>query len=399
MDIFSREDLSGLLQDCGFPRVSLYLPTHWRWNDNEQDPIRLKNLLRRAEENLSAGGGAPAAVPSRRPRATSSDTPPWLEPAFRLSDDQLFWRRQGDGLALFLSPSGLKLWRLPLAFEEKVVVNDRFHIRPLLPLFLNDGIFHVLILDQKQSRLFRGSRHLFREVDLPSEVACMPNALPYDETANQLQLRGYPPTPRGRAGGVMAPARGGGVDNRRRKQEIGHYFEKLNDGVHQRLASEQGPLVLAGVEYLHGLYRRANTYTHLWPKGVMKNTEGMSSEELHKRAWSTVENHFAGAQQTAAERYKHFAGTARASHDIREIAPAAFQRRVEALFLAQEAPEQWGRFNTTAQTADLSKNRARGDEDLLDFAAAHTLMNGGAAFVVPREQVPDDSPAAALFRY
>jgi hypothetical protein len=40
-----------------------------------------------------------------------------------------------------------------------------------------------------------------------------------------------------------------------------------------------------------------------------------------------------------------------------------------------------------------------GDEDLLDFAAIHTLLNSGTVYAVAPEYVPDIRPLAAIFRY
>jgi len=40
-----------------------------------------------------------------------------------------------------------------------------------------------------------------------------------------------------------------------------------------------------------------------------------------------------------------------------------------------------------------------GDEDLLDFAAIHTLLNSGTVFATDLQNIPDDTPAAAVFRY
>jgi hypothetical protein len=39
------------------------------------------------------------------------------------------------------------------------------------------------------------------------------------------------------------------------------------------------------------------------------------------------------------------------------------------------------------------------DEDLLDFAAVHTFINGGMVYVVAPDSVPGGQHAAAVFRY
>ena len=39
------------------------------------------------------------------------------------------------------------------------------------------------------------------------------------------------------------------------------------------------------------------------------------------------------------------------------------------------------------------------EEDLLDFAAAETILNAGQVFAVPPDQIPGDGDLAAILRY
>src|SRR5207253_140763 len=56
-----------------------------------------------------------------------------LRPAWELLDDAPFWQNVNEGLAVFLSPEQSHQYRLPVPFEEQVIVGNRFHIKPLLP--------------------------------------------------------------------------------------------------------------------------------------------------------------------------------------------------------------------------------------------------------------------------
>lgn len=61
--------------------------------------------------------------------------------------------------------------------------------------------------------------------------------------------------------------------------------------------------------------------------------------------------------------------------------------------------QQWGRFDPQSDTVQLHEQEQPGDEDLLDFAAIHTLLNGGTVFAVQPDHVPGQSLVAAIFRY
>jgi hypothetical protein len=87
MDVLSRRDVLDLLETGRPPCVSVFLPTHGARTGADQDPIRLKNLLARAEEGLLRSG------------LRSAEARSLLAPALRSIDDAGFWRSQSEGLA------------------------------------------------------------------------------------------------------------------------------------------------------------------------------------------------------------------------------------------------------------------------------------------------------------
>ena len=94
MDTIDRAMLMRLADRRGWPSVSLYLPTHRTGAEKDQDPIRLRNLIKSARDELLLGG-------SREP-----ETQALLAEASRLLDDATFWRQAGDGLAVFEATHG-----------------------------------------------------------------------------------------------------------------------------------------------------------------------------------------------------------------------------------------------------------------------------------------------------
>jgi hypothetical protein len=124
----------------------------------------------------------------------------------------------------------------------------------------------------------------------------------------------------------------------------------------------------------------------------------MSVEKIHEQAWAIIQPYFKQKQKEAIDQYKQLAGTGRTSKEIKEIVPAAHFGRVDLLFVAVDF-QQWGTFNPDDNSLYLHQKAEPGDRDLLDFAAIQTIMNGGTVFVVKLEEMPDDAPLAAVFRY
>jgi hypothetical protein len=388
MNILTRTELRTLTETRKGLCVSIYMPTHRAGREIQQDPIRLKNLLGEAEGRLRAGG-------LRTPEAQEL-----LEPAEKLLQNGLFWQHQSDGLAIFLSPDEFRYYRLPFDFKELVVVTDRFHIKPLLPLLGGDGQFYVLALSQNEVRLIQGTRYSVSEIDLEGVPESLAAALRYNDPEKRFQFHTSTITPGGK-GQRPAIFHGHGVASADDpKDYISRYFHQIDEGLHSLLQGEQAPLVLAGVDYLLPIYREANTYPHLVDEGIEGNPEELRAEELHEQAWAIVQPLFLVAQKQAAAQYRQLAGAAseQASNNLRTVVLAAYHGRVATLFVSVGL-QQWGTLDPDTKVVQLHKEAKPDDEDLLDFAAVQTLLNGGTVYAVEPEKVPDEAPLGAMFRY
>jgi hypothetical protein len=365
------------------PCISVFMPAHRAAPENQQNPIRFKNLLGEAEPQLLASGLRTPEVEKR------------LKPAQELLNNRSFWQHQSDGLSVFISPQTSRYYRLPLEFDELVVVTNRFHIKPLLTLFSGNGRFYLLALSQNEIRLFQGTRFSISEVELEGVPESIDQALKYDHPEKQLQFHTRTP---GGTGDRAAMFHGHGVGTDDAKQNIFRYFRQIDKGLHNLLKEEQAPLALAGVEYLLPIYRQANTYPYLAAEGITGNPDELSAKELHGRAWSVVQPLFLKAQDEAATRYKQLVGTGLASKDLKAIVSAAYHGRVESLFVPVRIQE-WGTFDADANVVHLHQDAEPDDEDLLDLAAIQTLLHEGTVYAVKSEEVPDGAVLAAVFRY
>ena len=57
---------------------------------------------------------------------------------------------------------------------------------------------------------------------------------------------------------------------------------------------------------------------------------------------------------------------------MKEVVKAADYQRVDSLFVAK-GHQQWGSFDLHKSTVQLHEQKQAGNEDLLDFAAIHSL--------------------------
>lgn len=382
MNPFSRDELQSLLDTPRGPRISIYLPTHRASGDIMQGAIRLKNLVRETEQQLAAAGVGTAAAADL------------LVPVRRLVDERPFWQEQSDGLAIFRSPALFRYYRLPLVFPELALAAERFHFKPLLPWLGGSPEYWLLTLSQNRVRLYQGTAHSLVPAELPGAPQSLAEALRFDEFEQQLQSYGGGAAA-GRRSSVFYGHGGAGEDP---KDQLFRYFRLVDRGVRDVLKDRRQPLVLAGVEFLLPIYREANTYPLLVVGGVPGNPDATPPQELHERSWALAAPHFARTRTDAARRYRELMGTGRTANLPAEVAAAAYHGRVDCLFVGAGL-RQWGTFTPAAGRAELHEAPQPGDEDLLDFAAIHTYLNGGTVHVVLPEEVPDLAPLAAVFRY
>jgi len=385
VDTLGRAEVLELLRLRPWPCVSLYLPTHRRGKEIRQDPARLDALIGRAEDGLcqlDLGPGAVAEI---------------LDPLRELVKDLSFWRFQAEGLALFAAPRLFRYYRLPVAFAERVVVGQRFAVKPLVPLFYGGGRFYVLALSLKKVRLVEADRWGARRLELGSVPASMDDALGYAQdysglgmhSASQHSLHGQP--------GVVYHGHGD-ADEDRVEEDIRHYFRRVATALDDRLPDREAPRVLAAVAEHLPLYREAARDPRLVEDAVVGNPELLTDNELRLAAWPRVKPRLTEARRVALRRYVELGGTGRAAGGVDAVVVAADRGRVESLFLVPEA-EGWGTYEPDLGRVALHGKRETGDEDLAELAVASTLGNGGDVFALAPGELGDGVEIAAVLRY
>jgi hypothetical protein len=392
MDLLSLNELKNLITKQNEIAISIYIPTDRSGDKVLQGPIRLKNQIQKAEQLLQKRG------------YKAGEANKLLAPAKELLEGKTFWFHQSDGLAIFISPDDFFYYRFPLKFKETVIINKRFYIKPVYPLMTGDGRFFLLALDLNEVKLYEGSRYSLSKITLPDGTFTkLDDLLEYEEPIRSLQFRTGTPSTAGNktgvGGGAMFHSHGtAGNDDSIQKEKILEFFHHVDNGVFKTIRTENNPLLIAGVEYLIPIYRKANSYSHTMPESLDLNPEDLTIDELHEKAWEIVGEHFNQSRQTAWEKFEQLLPKQKAAVDIEEILKNAFQNRVESLFL-NLSDVKWGTFDPAKYEVNISDQPNNSNEDLLDLAAAFTTLNGGQVYAVQSGEFLNGKSAAAVFRF
>lgn len=389
MDIITKNVITELIKQSKGLSVSIYMPTYPTGREVKQNPIKLKNHIQKIEESLAECGKGAMEIED------------FLSPMIDLVDDEIFWKEQSEGLVLFLDSDSLHFFQLDHRFESMSIVGPAFHIKPLVPFFQGNGQFFLLSLDQNRPELYQGSKNkLFRveNLDLPQSLEELFDE--YYEINRHLQFHTKTQNPNpNHAGDREGIHFGHGAGEVDQKAEIKNYFHRFDDALMDYFEDNNVPLVLAGLPYLHPIYREANSYPHLLERGIYKDVSQIESEDLHQAAWKIVEEQYKVDVDQALSVYKRLtAEDGDTSQDLQTIISAANFKRVHTLFVA-ENDQIMGYFDPDHNEVILDNKNIAKTEDLLNFATRKTLLYNGNVLVLPKVDIPGENSIVAILRY
>lgn len=351
--------------------VSLYLPTHVRGSEIQQDAIRLKNQLAEAHGWLEEAGWSPRRRDDR------------LSDAGALLEDQEFWRHQSAALGVLVDGEG-KTSPVALAesTESLVVVADRFHLRPLLSS-LQVAILPVLVLTEGGVRLYRSSRYEAEEVqaDLPRSFQDVNWFV--DREKQRQQHPDMAGTERSRHGHEPSARRE--EDRRRFLREVAHALPKL-----------EGPLVVLGDDNLIARFD-----AEYGGEVCSPDNSGIGhvddADEVRRSAAAVIADEERSARQEALDRVGSALGTGGATSETAEALKAAVEGRLGEVVLYQHASPKWGRFDPASLEVTYHERQEFGSVDLLDRLCVHALHTGANVTVV--DTPVNGHPFSAIPRY
>jgi hypothetical protein len=371
-----------LLRPHEAPCLSLYQPTHRHHPDNEQDPIRFRNLTRVIEEEL------------RRSYSTR-ELRPLLEPFYALADDRDFWNHALDGLAVLGAPGMFRFYRLQRPVKELAVVAESFHTKPLMRIIQSADRYQILGLNRKEVKLFEGNRDAVDEVELDERVPqTITDALGEELTDAHLVV-----APRATGVGRTPIRQGTGTKADEVDSDTERFFRAVDRGVLEYHSKPSGlPLILAALPEHHALFRRVSHNPMLAPEGIDIHPDALGGDGLRERAWRLVAPYYLQRLQALVEQFMAAKAKGVAEDDLARVAEAAVEHRIATLLIDADRHIR-GRFDPATGRIELADTGDPLMDDLLDDLGEHVLKTGGEVVVVPAERMPVRTGVAAIYRY
>src|SRR5690625_1083494 len=348
--------------------VSIYLETTPLSQYWEASRIALGNLWRTAAAQLTEKGVDKNVIAGMAQEIES------------LQEDFEVWRLQAHSLAVLLTPTTIRTFRLPNKLTETVQGSDRFHLKPLLRSITLRNAAFVLALSENSVRLIE----VF--ADLPATEVPIPSA---PEGASEFLERDIPNeiqhNPRVQAG-------------QGEKIRLAQYARAVDNALRPLLSGRDLPLVLAATQPLLSIFKGICSYPGLADETITKSPDRKSAGDLASEARPILDRIYAQQVAQLKELYENRVGASRATTDLSDAARAATFGAIDALLVDIDEVVHGSVDETTGLITFAGKDDAD-NYDVIDEIASRALTSGANVLGVRRDDIPGNAQLAAILRY
>jgi len=389
-----RQEIAALAEEAGFPRISLYFPTHEKGREIQQDPIRLKNAVAEAAAELERAGWR------------GSDIDRVLDEARARTEYSDFWLHQGRALAAFIDGDGAtRFVKLPEETGETVIVAERYHLRPLIRMFGARRRGYLLAVTREMAALHEVTQYditRFQVEGMPESIDQVREEINFqDDVGFHSNMRGSVASHQGGAEGAPQFHGLGPSSEDYEEVELVEYLGRVARAADDHLDryGAGAPLALVAEPRTYGHLRPLMKYHWMLDEGLQLNPAALDEKELHRRAWEALARDLDEDRDAALERLQAQLGSdGGAQRDIAALARAAVEGRLHSIFLEPGA-HRWGHYDSDRHDVAFAEAPGNGEEDLIDFIAVRTLQQGGAVYAFEPPEADRLGPVAGVLRF
>jgi len=383
VDSLKEDYAAGLLEACEPPCLSLYQPTHRHHPENQQDPIRFRNLVKVLEESLLQ-------------RYPTDESRPLLDPFMALADDRDFWNHTLDGLAVLGARGMFRVYRLQRPVAELVVVADSFHTNPLMRILQSADRYQILGLSRQEIKLFEGNRDALDEIEPAHGVPrTITEALGEELTESHQTVASY-----GGVGGSHSPMHHGhGGKASEVDSDAERFFRAIDRGILEHHSQPSAlPLILATLPEHRHMFHQVSHNPFLLVEGIDIHPDALPIDELRQRAWQVFEPHYLARLAALVEEFGRARSQDLGHDELARVARAVAVGRVATLLIEADR-EVPGRIDAATGDVEFDDLAPLEIDDALDDLGALALKMGGEVVIVPTERMPTETGIAAIYRY
>ncbi len=363
------------------PFVSIYQETHRAPSDTKQDSVRFKNLIKEVEGLL-------------KEKHKKDIYEPMLKTLHEIRDNQLLWGHTQEGFVLFANPNYCVLFMLPRPVKTLTMVSNSLYTKPLIRHFQTVDMYHVLVIDKDNFKLYEGNRDDVKEVVIDPDIPTSKKEVLGDENEQSyLSHASY--------GGASGSTMYHGHHDKKQtfETDIERYFNYVDKFVHQAYSNKtEAPLILCALDEYQGVFKKISDNPYLLKKGIHHSTKELKDKQIKEKAWEILEPIYQEKITILVDKYRQAQTKKLGSNILADIARSVVKNKVETI-LIEENRVIPGKFDYETGKLNLTNINDTVADDVLDDLAQLVQKNGGSVFVLDKDHMPTDTGVAAIYRF
>lgn len=376
---FMVDDLQATLQQLrqtqGNPAVSVFVPTHRTFPDNEQDHIALKNQLKVVEERVG--------------EEYDKRTAQAMLDAIDAQIADIDHNYNLDTLAIFATPDSAQVLRLPFDTPERVIVGDKFAIRDLMRNLSQSLNYYVLAVTNDSARLIEGvDDRLVKEIKEGSARQKNMKNIPFPIHNTTLPTNS------------KADRTGSSDDDKYLKE----FFNRVDKSMQEIHGVAPKPVFVMADSQNIGVYEQVCDNPSIIA-GKIDNIDHM--DDANPQAFidavqSLVEQQREARYTTAEGELEKARNENMLRTDLQEVYRAAFEGNAQTL-LVKTGYRVPARIDETAQTLQVVDESDENSPNVIDDAVGEIIdlakQNGANVVFMPADRMDDKEPVVLITRY
>jgi hypothetical protein len=343
-----------------YPSVSILAPTHRTAPSNKQDPIKVKNLVRKAINRLHG------EFKKREVAAVVKN----LQELVRNVD----WQHTLDGLALFASKDQSLAVSLPFRVKPRAMIDETFATRDLVYAFNRAPPYRVLVLSHT-TRLYEA----------------------WTTVLDEHTAKPFPMAHRG-PGLSKRPGVYGINPSAKRDEAYRTFFRSIDAAVDALQRVNPLPLVVAGVERNLAFYREVTRQAGAIVGMLAGNHDKTSPTALGKLVWPVFESGATVRRTEALVELDRAVGVHRHASGIDQVWRAAAGGKCRTLLVEKEFKYP---ADLSPEGDRLLPHTGRGPgalDDAVDEVIERVMETGGEVFFYAPGDLDVHQRIAAVLR-
>lgn len=359
--MLSRSELKSFQAHRGYPSVSILAPTHRTAPSNKQDPIKVKNLVRKAIDRLHG------EFKKREVVAVVQN----LQQLVRDVD----WQHTLDGLALFASKDRSAAVSLPFRVKPRAMIDETFATRDLVYAYNRAAPYRVLVLSHTTT-MYDG----------------------WTTVLDEHRAKPFPMTHRGPGGAAKLP--GGQGISRSAVRDDAHraFFRSVDDAVAAVQKANPLPLIVVGVERNLAFFREVTRHAAAIVGMLAGNHDRTSPSALGKLVWPVFESGATLLRTEALVQLDQAVSANRHASGIDQVWRAAVGAKCRALLVEKEFKYPADLSPEGDRLLPYTGQGPRALDDAVDEAIERVMDTGGEVFFYTSGDLDVHQKIAAVLR-